>query len=77
MRRVRFLAPADDKDALMPLLPAGDGYRAAGGVAPLELHARFGLRDGSLGSVHILSFADPDLAAVHCVAKAVLRVPAR
>ncbi len=51
-----------------------DGYRDAGGVAPLELHARFELPDGPLaGWLHILSFTDRDAAAVHFVAKAELR----
>ena len=54
-----------------------DGYRDAGGVAPLELHALFDLPDGPLASwLHILSFTDRDAAAVHFVAKAELRVPA-
>ena len=54
-----------------------DGYRDAGGVAPLELHARFELPDGPVaGWLHILSFTDRDAAAVHFVAKAELRIPA-
>jgi hypothetical protein len=54
-----------------------DGYRDAGGVAPLELHALFDLPDGPLaGWLHILSFTDRDAAAVHFVAKAELRIPA-
>ena len=54
-----------------------DGYRDAGGVAPLELHGLFDLPDGPLaGWLHILSFTDRDAAAVHFVAKAELRVPA-
>ena len=54
-----------------------DGYRDAGGVVPLELHALFELPDGPLaGWLHILSFTDRDAAAVHFVAKAELRVPA-
>jgi len=54
-----------------------DGYRDAGGVAPLELHALFELPDGPLTAwLHILSFTDRDAAAVHFVAKAELRVPA-
>jgi hypothetical protein len=53
-----------------------DGYRDAGGVAPLELHALFDLPDGPLaGWLHILSFTDRDAAAVHFVAKAELRIP--
>ena len=53
-----------------------DGYRDAGGVAPLELHALFELPDGPLaGWLHILSFTDRDAAAVHFVAKAELRIP--
>ena len=53
-----------------------DGYRDAGGVAPLELHGLFDLPDGPLaGWLHILSFTDRDAAAVHFVAKAELRVP--
>ena len=53
-----------------------DGYRDAGGVAPLELHALFDLPDGPLtGWLHILSFTDRDAAAVHFVAKAELRAP--
>jgi hypothetical protein len=53
-----------------------DAYRDAAGMAPLELHARFELPDGPLaGWLHILSFTDRDLAAVHFVAKAELRVP--
>jgi hypothetical protein len=52
-----------------------DGYRDAGGVAPLELHGLFGLPDGPLTCwLHILSFTDRDAAAVHFVAKAELRV---
>ena len=48
-----------------------DGYRDAGGVAPLELHALFELPDGPLTCwLHILSFTDRDAAAVHFVAKA-------
>ena len=55
-----------------------DGYRDAGGVAPLELRGLFELEDGPLaGWVHILSFTDRDAAAVHFVAKAELRVPAQ
>ena len=51
-----------------------DGYRDAGGVAPLELNALFTLPDGPLVAwVHILSFTDRDAAAVHFVAKAELR----
>jgi hypothetical protein len=54
-----------------------DGYRDAGGVAPLELHGLFDMPDGPLaGWLHILSFTDRDAAAVHFVAKAELRVPA-
>ena len=54
-----------------------DGYRDAGGVAPLELHALFELPDGPVaGWLHILSFTDRDAAAVHFVAKAELRIPA-
>jgi hypothetical protein len=53
-----------------------DGYRDAGGVAPLELHALFELPDGPLaGWLQILSFTDRDAAAVHFVAKAELRIP--
>ena len=51
-----------------------DGYRDAGGVAPLELNALFTLPDGPLVAwVHILSFTDRDAAAVHFIAKAELR----
>jgi hypothetical protein len=51
-----------------------DGYRDAGGVAPLELNALFTLPDGPLVAwIHILSFTDRDAAAVHFVAKAELR----
>jgi hypothetical protein len=51
-----------------------DGYRDAGGAAPLELHGLFGLPDGPLTCwLHILSFTDRDAAAVHFVAKAELR----
>jgi len=51
-----------------------DGYRDAGGVAPLELHALFELPDGPLtGWLHILSFTDRDAGAVHFVAKAEVR----
>ena len=54
-----------------------DGYRDAGGVVPLELHALFELPDGPLtGWLHILSFTDRDAAAVHFVAKAEIREPA-
>jgi hypothetical protein len=54
-----------------------DGYRDAGGVAPIELHALFDLPGGPLtGWLHILSFTDRDAAAVHFVAKAELRAPA-
>ena len=50
-----------------------DGYRDAGGVAPLELHGLFELPDGPIaGRLHILSFADGDAGAVHFVAKAEL-----
>ena len=52
-----------------------DGYRDAGGVAPLELNALFTLPDGPLVAwIHILSFTDRDAAAVHFIAKAELRV---
>ena len=51
-----------------------DGYRDAGGVAPLELNALFTLPDGPLVAwIHILSFTDRDAAAVHFIAKAELR----
>ena len=51
-----------------------DGYRDAGGVAPLELNALLTLPDGPLVAwVHILSFTDRDAAAVHFIAKAELR----
>ena len=54
-----------------------DGYRDAGGVQPLELHALFTLPDGPLTAwVHVLSFTDRDAGAVHFVAKAELRVHA-
>jgi hypothetical protein len=54
-----------------------DGYREAGGVAPLELTARFELPDGALtGRLQILPFTDPDAGAVHFVAKAEIREPA-
>jgi len=54
-----------------------DGYRDAGGVQPLELHALFSLPDGPVSAwVHVLTFTDHDAAAVHFVAKAELRVPA-
>ena len=54
-----------------------DGYRDAGGVVPLELHALFEFPDGPLtGWLHIISFTDRDAAAVHFVAKAELRIPA-
>ena len=53
-----------------------DGYRDAGGVQPLELHALFALPDGPLTAwLHVISFTDRDAAAVHFVAKAELRVP--
>jgi hypothetical protein len=53
-----------------------DGYRDAGGVQPLELHALFDLPDGPLTAwLHVISFTDRDAAAVHFVAKAELRVP--
>ena len=53
-----------------------DGYRDAGGVAPLELHGLFELPNGPLACwLHILSFTDRDAAAVHFVAKTELRVP--
>ena len=51
-----------------------DGYRDAGGVAPLELNALFTFPDGPLVAwIHILSFTDRDAAAVHFIAKAELR----
>jgi hypothetical protein len=51
-----------------------DGYRDAGGPAPMELAGRFDVPGGPLAAwIHILSFTERDALATHFVAKCEIR----